>query len=150
MEKVKPISNYVLFTHYDLNRNMKTSIVCLMFSCDNLSRPSPIHQLKRFGFLEEDLLSASYPTRNHSRRAFQTAAVIAPTNQARVSHQNCGWAHPEQPKIPPPCTAPQGRTGMAQLKCRGLDLWLLSRLTRDHIYLIRNLAILYCDRISEP
>lgn len=146
-EKIKPISNYVLFMCYDLNRNLKASIVWLMFSCDYLSRPSPIHHLKHFVFLEEDLLSASYPTRNHSMQAFQTTAVIAPTDQARVSHQNHGRAHPQSPKI-----EPQGGTGTAWLKRRGLELWLLGRFARDldYIYLIINLSIFYCDLILKP
>ena len=123
-----------------------------MFSCDYLSRPSPIHHLNHFGFLKEDLLSASYPTRNHSMQAFQTTAVTAPTDQARVSHQNHDRAHPEQPKIPPLCIALPGRTGTAWLKCRALDLWLLGRLARDlvYIYLIINLSIVYRDLILEP
>lgn len=150
-EKVKPISNYVLFACYDLNRNLRANIVWLTFSCDYLSRPSPIHHLKHFCFLEEDLLSISYLTRNHSMQAFQTTPVIAPTDQARASHQNHGQAHAEQPKFPPLCTAPHGRSGTAGLKCRGLDLWLLGRLARDldYIYLIINLPILYCDLILE-
>jgi len=123
-----------------------------MFSCDYLSRPSPRHNLKHFGFFEEDLPSASYPTRNHSMQTFQTIAVIAPTDKARVSHQNHSRAHPEQLKIPPLCIALQGRTGTAWLKCRGLDLWLLGRLARDldYTYLITNLFIPYCDLILEP
>lgn len=151
-EKVKPISDNVLFTHYDLNRHLKAPVVWLMFSCDYPSRPSPICNLNHFGFLEEDLLSASYPTRNHNMQAFQTTAVIAPTDQTRVSHENPGWAHPEQPKIPPLCIAPQSRTGTAWLKCRGSDLYLLGRLARnlDYICLIINLPIHYHDLTLEP
>lgn len=138
-EKVKPIWNYVFFEYSDLNRHLKASMVWLMFRCDYLSRPSPIHNLKHFGLLEEYLLSDRFSNQKPQNTSFPPTAVIVSTEQARVSHQNHVQAHPQQPKIPSLCLAP--------LRCRGLYFWLLGRLARDldYINLAINLSILYYD-----